>query len=269
MTQPMIARKEDEPALLAYFDANPDDTIWLRIAWSENDRLAFSRDDQNRITGVAAHLSSGAMQVYGRADVIKEARHPLMKVVAVAGPPDTMKAAIDALGLSDRPVAEISREIIMSCETDKLVVPDILSQPDVKARRATKDDLPLLVDWRKRYFAEVHRMEADERVVTEVHHDQQKGWLWVLEVGGQIVNTAAFSAVFPRIVQIEYAWGPPELRAKKYGRSTVAGALAVVKPEGIERAVFNTDEKNVAVQTGIQPIGFRKTGDYHVTVFGS
>src|SRR5262249_27389508 len=141
--------------------------------------------------------------------------------------------------------------------------------PGVISRRATAADLPLLIDWRSRYFEEVHAMVLEERISEEVTQDQQKGWLWVLEVNGEIVNTAAFSAVFPRIVQIEYAWSPPQLPAKKYGRSTVAGALAAVRPEGIARAVFNTDEKNVAVQTGIQPIGFRKTGDYHVTVFGS
>jgi hypothetical protein len=265
----MIARKEDEAALVAYFDASPDETIWLRIAWSENARLAFERDDQGRILGVAAHSANGALQVHGKPGIATEARRPLTKVSAVGGSPDAMKGAIDALGFSDRPVARLSREILMSVETDKLVLPEILSQADVKSRRATKDDLPLLIDWRKRYFQELHSMDPGEALVSEVTEHQQKGWLWVLEVGGQVVNTAAFSAVFPQLVQIEYAWGPPELRAKKYGRSTVAGALAAVKPEGIQRAVFNTDEKNVAVQTGIAPIGFRKTGDHHVTVFGS
>jgi predicted GNAT family acetyltransferase len=265
----MIARKEDEPALVAYFDASPDETIWLRIAWSENDRLAFERDAQGRIVGMAAHCANGVIQVHGKPAIAIEARRPLSRVAAVAGPPDVMKAAIDALGFSDRPVAQLSREILMSVETDKLVLPEILSQPDVRSRRATKDDLPLLIEWRKRYFQEVHSTDPGESLLKEVSEHQEKGWLWVLEVGGQIVNTADFSAVFPHLVQIEYAWGPPELRAKKYGRSTVAGALAIVKPEGIRRAVFNTDENNLAVQNAIAPVGFRKTGDHHVTLFGS
>jgi hypothetical protein len=49
----------------------------------------------------------------------------------------------------------------------------------------------------------------------------------------------------------------------------VAGALHVARGEGMRRAVFNTDEKNQAVQIGIQPIGFRTVARYHVVVFAA
>lgn len=266
----MIARPEDEAELLAYFDASPDETVWLRIAWRDKARFALARDG-GAIVGVAAHDALGVVQVHAATkldEVAKECVRPLTRVSGVAGRPEHMRAAIEALGLGARNVARVSREILMSVELEKMVLPELLSQPGVLSRRATAADLPLLTQWRMRYFEEVHRKAASEAALAEVTEDQVDGRLWVLEVDGQVVNTAAFSAVFPRLVQIEYAYGPPETRAKQYGRSAVAGALKAVQPEGIVRAVFNTDEKNVAVQTGIQPIGFRKTGDYHVTLFG-
>jgi predicted GNAT family acetyltransferase len=265
----MIARPEDEAEVLAYFDESPDETVWLRIAWQDKAGFVLSRA-QGHIVGVAAYTGQHVVQVHARSDVgglAKEVVRSGEKVVAVAGLPEQMRGAIEALGLSGRPVARLSREISMSVELDKLVLPELLSQPGVVTRRATQADVFLLIDWRLRYFDEVHHTTPSPQVLSEVSEATEAGRLWVLEVNGEIVNTAAFSAVFPHLVQIEYAYGPKELRAKKYGRSVVAGALAAVKPQGITRAVFNTDEHNVSVQTGIQPIGFRKTGDHHVTVF--
>lgn len=269
----MIAQAEDEADLETYFDASPDDTMWLRIARRDGVTLALVRDG-GRIVAVAAHDPHGAVLVHGArgldgvAEAVNECVRPASEVVAVAGVPAQMRAAIAALGFGARSVARLSREILMAVELDVLVLPDLLGQPGVISRRATAADLPLLTQWRIRYFQEVHQMVPDPAVLAEVTADQADGRLWVLEVGGEIVNTAAFSAVFPHLVQIEYAYGPPETRAKKYGRSAVAGALAAVRSEGIRRAVFNTDENNVAVRTGIEPVGFRKTGDYHVTIFG-
>jgi hypothetical protein len=266
----MIARAEDEAELQAYFDANLDETVWLRIAWRDRAKLALARE-AGGIIGVAAHDPVGAVQVHASAQLpalVKECLRPLSKISAVAGRPEQMREAVDALGLGSRNVARLSREILMSVDVDAMVLPELLSQPGVVSRRATAADLPLLTQWRMRYFEEVHQKVAGEAALAEVTGDQADGRLWVLEVDGEVVNTAAFSAVFPHLVQIEYAYGPPETRAKKYGRSAVAGALRAVQSEGITHAVFNTDEKNVAVQTGIQPIGFRKTADYHVTVFG-
>src|SRR5262249_31222902 len=86
---------------------------------------------------------------------------------------------------------------------------------------------------------------------------------------GRVVNTAAFSAVFPTLVQVEYAYSPAELRSKQYGRSAVAGALAAARGDGIRRAVFNTDENNKAVQVGIHPIGVRTTHRYMTSIFAA
>jgi predicted GNAT family acetyltransferase len=261
----MIARREDEAEVLAYFDASPDETIWLRIDWQAHQQLAFSRT-AGRITAVASHTDAGFVQVHGGAglsDAVKEVARSDVKVRAIGGPPAAMRAGVEALGLGTRPVAKESREVIMALALDDLVLPELLTQKGVVSRRAQRMDVPQLIDWRSRYFREVHHAVPNERAIAEVAEAQQLGRLWVLEVDGELVNTAAFSAVFPKLVQIEYAWGPPELRAKKYGRSAAAGALAAVKLEGITRAVFNTHETNVAVQTGIQPIGFRKTGEYH------
>jgi len=267
----MIARPDDEAELLSYFDASPDDTIWLRAHWADRTaRFAVRRRD-GQIVAVGARDVHNAIHVHAAEElpeVARECARADAPVFALCGPPEQVEAARTALDLTGRPILRLSREIIMALDLDDLVVPELLSQPGVVSRRASPDDLPLLLEWRRSYFREVHAIPADDDAIAELDADHAGGRLWVLEVDGAIVNTACFSAVFPRLVQIEYAYSPRELRAKKYGRSAVAGALLVARGEGIRRAVFNTDENNVAVQTGIQPIGFRKTQDYWVMVFG-
>src|SRR5262249_22314725 len=166
-----------------------------------------------------------------------------------------------------RVVFRASREIIMSCDLDELVVPELVDKEGVVVRRAAPDDVPLLTDWRRRYFEEVHRIAPNADALAVVRRQQEEGRLWVLVDQGKIVNTAAWNAVFPRIIQVEHAYSPPELRAKQYGRSTVAGALRQMRAEGVRRAVFFTDENNRAVQVGIHPVGFRLTHRYLAVIF--
>lgn len=273
---PFIAGPSDEQAMLAYFDASPDETIWLRCGLAEGGaRFALLRSESTGpIVAIGMHDRNGVVRVHaGVTDagilslVARACVRPASPLNGVAGPPEQVEAVIAALGLGARRVIKTSSEIIMSLEVDKMIPPALLAQEGVVVRRASAEDLPLLIEWRLRYSREVHQFEGGETEIAEVKKDQADGRLWVLEDGGAIVNTACFSAVFPEIVQVEYAYGPPELRAKKYGRSVVAGALLVVQREGIRRAVFNTAETNVAVQTGIQPIGFRTTARFWVVLF--
>src|SRR5262249_41092162 len=136
-------------------------------------------------------------------------------------------------------------------------------------RRAAEADLPLLTDWRIRYFQEVHRMAPDADALAEVRRDLGLGRLWVLTEGGRIVNTAAFNAGFSRPVQGEAAYPPPQLRSKQYGRSAVAGALAAVRAGGVRGAVLNTDEGNQAARVAAGLLGFRVTHEFRVIVFAS
>jgi hypothetical protein len=252
----------DEERFLAYCDAHPDETIWLRSAWYEGN-ARFAMD-----AGLAAHDRKGVIHVHHASpELAREVVRDGWPIAGIAGPPEELDAARAALGLAGREVAHESHEILMALSLDELVPPELLAQPGVVVRRAGPTDLPLLLDWRTRYFREVHRIEPDEEAFAELREHLGKGRMWLLEDGGQVVNTACFSEVFPEILQIEYAYGPKELRAKKYGRSVVAGALIEARREGVKRAVFNTDENNLAVQTGIQPIGFRTVGRYWVLLF--
>jgi len=271
----VILGRHDEPELLAYFDAYIDPTIELRIVWHDDVSRFAAWRRHGRIAGIAAHNQrNGAVQVHAaEEDALAELARACMfsgtPISAVAGPPEQVPVAIAALGLEGRAVARTSREIIMALDLDELVLPELLSQPGIVVRRATEDDLPLLNEWRVRYFQEVHRIAAPEEAIAEVRLGQSRGRLWVLEDAGRVVNTAAFSAVFPTLVQVEYAYSPAELRSKQYGRSAVAGALAAVRGDGIRRAVFNTDENNKAVQVGIHPIGFRTTHRYVAIIFAA
>jgi uncharacterized protein len=270
VTDAEILGAGDEPELLAYFDAHPDETIWLRCAHADGGARFAARRAGGRIVSVAAHDRIDAVHVHAAEslpELVQACVRPGASISAVAGPPEQVEAAIAALDLGGRAVARVSREIIMALACDELIPPPLLEREGVVVRRARPEDMPLLEQWLVSYFREIHSVKPDDAVLAEVRGYQAKGRIWVLEDGGAIVNAACFSAVFPRLVQIEYAYSPRELRSKHYGRSAVAGALLVARTEGIERAVFNTDEKNLAVQVGIQPIGFRTVARYHVVVF--
>ena len=270
----VILERHDEPELLAYFDDHVDPTIELRIVWSAGNARFAARRDGDRIVAVASHNGRTARSrstppnCEGLDELVADLPcDPAFQISAVAGPPEQVPTALAALGLEDRPLARTSREIIMALDLADLVLPELLSQPGIVSRRALPSDVPLLTEWRTRYFKEVHRVAPHEEALAEVEKDQALGRLWLLEDAGQVVNTAAFSAVFPTLVQVEYAYSPPELRSKQYGRSAVAGALALVRADGVRRAIFNTDENNRAVQVGIHPIGFRTTHKFLVLVF--
>ncbi len=258
-----ILGSDDEPELLAYLDAHPDPTMFIRFAWSAGGARFAALRGEAGIGGVAVQNKNGAVLVHssgGQIPALAQAcLHSPDGITGVGGPHEEVREAIAALGLGGRKVQREGREVIMALDLDKLVLPDLLSQPGIVVRRATPADLPLLKEWRIRYYNEVFRLTPDAELLSEVEAAQRDGRLWVLEDDGKIVNTAAWYAVYPRLVQVEYAYSPAELRSKHYGRSAVAGGLAVMREEGVRRGVFHTGEKNMAVQIGIDPIGFKIT----------
>lgn len=267
----MILDRRDQPELIDYFDAHPASTIWMRIAWYEGARFAALRDGA-RVLAVAAHDRTGAVHVHtgeSLAELTRACVRPGARISAVAGPPALVPPAIAALGLDGRAVARDSREIIMWLDLDELVVPELLSRPGIEVRRAVEADVPLLTDWRIRYFHEVHRMAPDADALAEVRRDLGLGRLWVLTEDGRIVSTAAFNAAFSKLVQVEFAYSPPELRSKQYARSTVAGALAAVRADGVRGAVLNTDEHNKPVHVAARDLGFRLAHEFVVVLFAS
>jgi RimJ/RimL family protein N-acetyltransferase len=261
--------REDDHALLAYFESSPDETIWMRVAHHTGGARFAAARAQGGLTALAALDRDGLLHVHATAPSAELLQTCVREgpVVGVAGTEEQVEAAIRALGFERRPIARVSRELIMAADLDALVVPEVLARGELSARRARPADLPLLREWRARYFEEVHRLEADEELLAEVASDQAEGRLWVVEAGGEIVNTVAFSAVFPTLVQVEYSYSPPELRAKKYGRSALVGALLAARAEGVRRAVLNTDEKNFGVHNAVEPCGFRRIANYQVVVF--
>jgi hypothetical protein len=266
----VILARADEADLLGHFDAHPDLTIWFRAAWTQGGmRVAGLRRD-GRIVALAGQDPQGIVHVHaaeGLAELVRECLEPGRSVSAITGPPDQVAAAIVALGLEGRGVFRTSREIVMALDLEALVVPELLAREGVVVRRAGPDDLPLLTDWRIRYFQEVHRIAPDGEALAVVRREQAEGRLWVLEDQGQIVNSAAFNAVYPRLVQVEHAYSPPELRAQQFGRGTVAGALLVARADGVRRAVLTTGENNRAAQGASGSMGFRLTHRFLVVIF--
>jgi RimJ/RimL family protein N-acetyltransferase len=259
----MILGPEDEERFLAYCDRHPDETVWLRVAWSEGD-ARFAADD----AGIAAHDRKGVVHVHRAGPaVIRAAVISGRPIVALAGAPEEIESARRALELGA--VARTSREVLMALELDVLALPEILARPEIVVRRAGPGDAALMRDWRARYFREVHGSEPTEEALAELAAHLDAGHVWILEDRGRPVMTFTFSAVFPTLVQLEYGYSPPELRSKSYCRAAVAGALREARAAGVRHAVLNTDEKNLAVQHAVAPLGFRVRGRYWVSLLAA
>jgi hypothetical protein len=266
----VILGPEDEAAFLAYCDANPDETIWLRVAWSEGDARFAAALREGRIAAVAAHDRRGVVHVHARealAELALECRHADLPAAGLAGPPEQVDAARAALGLEGRQLRSEARQILMALDLPTMVLPASLSRPGVVVRQAGLSDLALLLDWYDRFFREMHGMPVHDQAALELMGLLKRGQVWMLLVDGEAVNAIGLGAVFPELVLVEWSFSPRELRTRGYGRAGVAGPLWEVRKHGVRRAVFTTGEDNLAVQGAVHPVGFRAVGKYRVELY--
>lgn len=263
----VILDREHEPELQAYLDGSPDDTIWLRSIWAEGNASFAAYRREGRIAGLAALDARGVVHVHGggaRPEVLRACVRSARTVAAVAGPPGQVEEARSALGMDKRRLRRTLSELIMGLHLGGLVVPPLLASKKVLCREARDGDRAMVDEWHRRYLAEVH---GSNDLPEEVLRHGERGQHYVLEDDGVIVNTVSLSAVFPRLAQLEYAYSPPELRNRSYGRSAAAGALLAARGLGVERAVLYTAEHNLATQAAVYHLGFRRTGRHRVLVF--
>src|SRR5690242_15362132 len=109
----------------------------MRAAWAEGGcRVAADA----AITGVALQDPKGVVLIHRGATLAPECVG--RTVSAIGGPPDEVPDAIAALGLEQRGVLRVSREVIMACDLDELVVPELVDRPGIVVRRATVGDVP-------------------------------------------------------------------------------------------------------------------------------
>jgi len=269
----------DEPHVEALLAQHPDSSLFLRrnlAAGGVVDREAryhgswvgaFERD---RLVAVAQHTRFGTVLVQAPAHVGAIAALAALAsgraVSGVVGPWTQVRAARAARGFDGLPMRVESHEGLYALSLDALVVPETLTSGRWRCRRASRDDLDVLVDWRVAYNVEANHEPDDPQVrawsCEEIETGLAERTGFVLEADGDPVAYQQFNAALPDVVQVGGVWTPPALRSRGYARAVVAGSLLVARAEGVPRSVLFTGEDNVPAQRAYAALGFRRVGDW-------
>jgi RimJ/RimL family protein N-acetyltransferase len=221
------------------------------------------------LEGVAAHAWNRSLLLQaprGLEEAVFEAvRRSGRHVGGFVGPWEQCSAARRALGLEGEAVQYGREEERMALSLDALVTPPALAEGRVRCRRADRDDVEFLGDWR----ADMAVESLDARDTAEMRasyrestlRQAEDGVLYVLEDDrGTPVSTSAFNAMARPAAQVGGVWTPTALRNRGYARAVVAGALADVGRRGVTHAVLFTGSP--AARRCYESIGFRVTGGY-------
>ncbi|WP_091139508.1 GNAT family N-acetyltransferase [Microvirga guangxiensis] len=159
-------------------------------------------------------------------------------------------------------------EDLFALNISDLIVPKPLATEAVACRRAEKDDLDLLRDWRFGYEVEYTGLPetASTRAfaASTIEGHVERGEAFLLEADGCPISLCTHNARVHDNVQVGGVWTPPALRGCRYARHDVAGALRMAEREGATRAVLFTE--NPAARCSYEALGFQRVGDFGVIV---
>lgn len=284
MSTVRVLRPVDAHALSGFLSTCPDTTMFLR---SNAERAGLEdRGEYLQGTYVGA-FADGELRaiaaLYWNGNLVVEAPVDLDAVVracaaaaprpvrGLIGPAAQVRAAREALGMTERAVQVDNCEGLYALDLDALCVPPALAAGAVVGRRAGPADGAQLVAWRVAY--EVEALGAPEQDTTRAACAETvarligSGDVFVVEAGGVPVAMSAFNARAPGAVQVGGVYTPPALRGRGHARAVVAASLRLAQSEGARRAVLFTD--SAPAERAYVALGFRRIGDYAIVLFAA
>ena len=184
------------------------------------------------------------------------------RVVGMTGPPDMVRAVLEACGLTETPCSVNAREPLYAL--DLAVLTD--SQADLRA--ISDADVPQFTQWTRAYMLETG-LSATEEAAQEAAERRARmavgGPARFLRENGAPVAMAAINASVADMVQVGGVYVPPELRGRGLGGRVTAALLAEARANGARKAIlFAASEAAARVY---ETIGFRLIGAYAVAQF--
>ena len=226
--------------------------------------------DEGRLVAVAQHTRFDSVVVQAPVhltDVVRAAvRASGRRVSGFIGPWSQALAARAAVGFDGVAMRVESHEGLYALPLEALVVPSALASGAWRCRRATHDELALLVEWRVGFNIASNAQQDGPALRASSRDEIERGLGeragYVLEVDGAPVAFQQFNAMLPDVVQVGGVWTPPALRGRGYGRAVVAGALLAARADGVRRGVLFTGDDNVPAQRAYAALGFERVGDW-------
>lgn len=280
-----LLQRGEEPALEAFLVPRTETSMFLRSNWRGGVGLV---DEGKPFQGkYLAAVEGGAIVAvlahYWQGNIVLQAPRYLPELLAalpsvssravagLVGPWAQVEQARRLLGLQAAPCTLENKEVLFSLSLQELKVPPVLVRGEVSCRRARVEEVERLAPQRHDYMVEAigeapgDSLLARARELLEI--SARAGHLFVLEKGGEPVATCGFNAALPDIVQIGGVFTPVPVRGRGYGRAVVAGALRLVRAEGVQKSVLFTGHDNPAAQQAYRAIGYQATGDYGLALF--
>ena len=183
-------------------------------------------------------------------------------VVGMTGPPDMVRAVLEACGLTEAPCG------VNACEPLCALDLALLTDPRADLQAVSEADLPIFADWSRAYMLETG-LSATEEAAQEAAERRARmavgGPARFLRENGAPVAMAALNARVGEMVQVGGVYVPPELRGRGLGGRVTAALLAEARATGARRAIlFAASEAAARVY---EAIGFRLIGSYAVAQF--
>jgi GNAT superfamily N-acetyltransferase len=99
-------------------------------------------------------------------------------------------------------------------------------------------------------------------------YNTSKDQVFLASHGTQIVGTIAVSALSRYIVQIRWFLVHPDFRGLGLGKKLLNEALAFCREKGFQKVYLMTTNKQVTAADLFRKVGFRKTGDKQMNMWG-
>jgi RimJ/RimL family protein N-acetyltransferase len=225
------------------------------------------------VLGVVGHFWNGNLLLQAPLDLLPELIRTALwassrPLLGFLGPQAQVRSALAHLAVSPAQVQVDDPQTLYGLALADLVVPPLLQQPGVRARRIEARDLELLVAWRVAYhmeaFQELENTELWSACRRQVQRSLAERRAWILEVEDRPVSTSGFNAMLPELVQVGGVYTPPELRSRHYAKAVVAASLLQAQITGVAKAILFTGEDNLPAARAYMALGFRAIADYHI-----
>jgi len=189
----------------------------------------------------------------------------------INGPTEQVVRTLEFLEASDARTFVNSRDELFVLRLDELVVPPQLANGALKARLATREDIPFQGSWRHDFWVENLNAPPGPRLLENcvklVEAEVAEQLLYILEDGGRPVCTSAFGPALPDAVQVVNGFTPPAERGHGYARALTAATLLEARGRGVEEGILYTGLDNAIAQRTYRALGFTPVDQVTMLVF--